>query len=98
MGSGAVSKPALSGNGTGSYLVIADGVNTDQAGNDAQDRYNQQSPVPYHLRSPAQLAAFFDGLQLVEPGVVSCAQWRPDAQAGLEPPEAAVYCGVAVKL
>jgi hypothetical protein len=30
--------------------------------------------------------------------VVSCAQWRPDAQAGLEPPEAAVYCGVAVKL
>ena len=93
-----VAKALLGGLAPGSYLVIADGVNTDQAGNDAQDRYNQQSPVPYHLRSPAQLAAIFDGHRLVEPGVVSCAQWRPDAQAGLEPPEAAVYCGVAVKL
>jgi hypothetical protein len=93
-----VAKALLGGLAPGSYLVIADGVNTDQAGNDAQDRYNQRSPVPYHLRSPAQLAAFFDGLRLVEPGVVSCAQWRPEAQAGLEPPEAAVYCGVAVKL
>ena len=81
----------------GSYLVVADGVNTDPAGNEAQDRYNQQSPVPYHLRSPAQLAAFFDGLRLVEPGVVSCSRWRPDPQAGIEPPEAAVYCGIAVK-
>jgi hypothetical protein len=81
----------------GSYLVVADGVNTDPAGNEAQDRYNQQSPVPYHLRSPAQIAAFFDGLRLVEPGVVACPRWRPDTQAGIEPPETAVYCGVAVK-
>jgi S-adenosyl methyltransferase len=81
----------------GSYLVIADGVNTSQAGNEAQARYNEQSPVPYYLRSPARLAAFFTGLQLVEPGVVSCSDWRPDPQAGVVPSEAAVYCGVAVK-
>jgi hypothetical protein len=92
-----VAKVLLGGLAPGSYLVIADGVNTDRAGNEAQDRYNQQSPVPYHLRSPAQLAAFFDGLRLVEPGVVSCSQWRPDPQVGHESPEAAVYCGAAVK-
>ena len=92
-----VAKALLGDLAPGSYLVVADGVNTNQAGNEAQDRYNQQSPVPYHLRSPAQLAAIFDGLQLVEPGVVPCSQWRPDPQAGIEPPETAVYCGVAVK-
>jgi O-methyltransferase involved in polyketide biosynthesis len=87
----------LAGLAAGSYLVIADGVNTSQAGNEAQARYNEQSPVPYPLRSPALLAAFFAGLQLVEPGVVSCPEWRPGPQAGIEPGEAAVYCGVAVK-
>ena len=87
----------LAGLAAGSYLVIADGVNTSQAGNEAQARYNEQSPVPYHLRGPAELTAFFAGLQLVEPGVVSCSDWRPDPQAGGEPSEAAVYCGVAVK-
>ena len=87
----------LAGLAAGSCLVIADGVNTSQAGNEAQARYNERSPVPYHLRSPAQLTAFFAGLQLVEPGVVSCSGWRPDPQAGAEPSEAAVYCGVAVK-
>jgi hypothetical protein len=92
-----VVKVVLDGLAPGSYLVVSDGVNTDQAGNEAQDRYNQQSPVPYHLRSPARLAAFFDGLRLVEPGVVSCPQWHPEPQAGREAPEVAVYCGVAVK-
>jgi S-adenosyl methyltransferase len=87
----------LAGLVPGSFLVIADGVNTSEAGNQAQARYNTQSPVPYHLRSPAQVAAFFEGLRLVEPGVVSCAQWRPGPQTGAQPPEAAVYCGVAVK-
>lgn len=32
---------------------------------------------PYHLRRPEQVAAFFDGLELVEPGVVPLPQWRP---------------------
>jgi len=60
-------------------------------------------PVPYHLRRPDQLASFFDGLDLIEPGVVPCPRWKPD---GLTAPgsgaarpldEAAAYCGVARK-
>ncbi|MFG1767211.1 SAM-dependent methyltransferase [Micromonospora parva] len=32
----------------------------------------------YTLRSPEQIAGFFEGLEPVEPGVVPCPQWRPD--------------------
>jgi O-methyltransferase involved in polyketide biosynthesis len=78
----------------GSYLVLADGVNTDPAGNQAQEMYNQRSPLPYHLRSPEQVAGFFAGLDRVEPGVVPCSRWRP---APGEQPEAAVWGGVAHK-
>jgi hypothetical protein len=34
--------------------------------------------LPYHLRRPERVAAFFDGLDLVEPGVVPLPQWRQD--------------------
>ena len=43
-------------------------------------RYNDTAPVPYHLRRPDELASFFDGLDLVEPGVVPCPRWKPDAR------------------
>jgi hypothetical protein len=89
----------------GSYLAIADGVAGSGSVDDAQQRYNGAAAVPYHLRRPDQLASFFDGLDLIEPGVVPCPQWKPDASgapsasgAGAGPTdEAAVYCGVARK-
>ena len=70
----------------GSYLVIADGVAANPAISSAQRRYDESArprygasaPAPYLLRSPDELAGFFDGLDLVEPGVVPCPRWRPD--------------------
>jgi S-adenosyl methyltransferase len=90
---------------SGSYLAIADGVAGSGPVDNAQQRYNSAVPVPYHLRRPDQLASFFDGLDLIEPGVVPCPRWKPDALgspgapggAGSPPDEAAVYCGVARK-
>ncbi len=73
----------LAGLASGSYLVLCDGTNTSQAGVQAQEDYDQSGAVPYRLRSPDQIAAFFEGLELVEPGVVSCTHWRP---AGDRPP------------
>jgi S-adenosyl methyltransferase len=93
----AIVNALLAGLAPGSYLVIADGVNTSQAGNEAQARYNEQASIPYHLRSPEQIAALFTGLQLVEPGVVPSSEWRPDPETGTTLPEAAVRCGVAIK-
>ena len=64
----------------GSYLVIADGADVDEAGNEAQRRYNEAAPVPYHLRSPEQIAAFFGELAVLAPGVVPVSQMaaRPE--------------------
>jgi hypothetical protein len=73
----------------GSYLVLSDGTNVvhGAAGQAAQDDYNESGAVPYCLRSPAQLARFFAGLHLVEPGLVSVSRWRPDGTSlGGTPP------------
>lgn len=34
--------------------------------------------APIVARSPRQLMHFFDGVELLEPGVVSCSLWQPD--------------------
>jgi O-methyltransferase involved in polyketide biosynthesis len=78
----------------GSYLTIADGVLASADTDDAQHLYNRDATLPYHLRRPDQLVSFFDGLALVEPGVVPCSLWRPD---GSPPDDAPAYCGVARK-
>ena len=82
---------------SGSYLIVCDGSNTDTANVEAQEGYNQSGAVPYRLRSPDQIAGFFDGLELLEPGVVSCPRWRPDPVDGDLPAEVDAFCGVARK-
>jgi O-methyltransferase involved in polyketide biosynthesis len=82
---------------SGSYLAVADGVAASQYVDSAQERYNASAPAPYYLRRPDRLASFFDGLDLVEPGVVPCPQWKPDAPEADPPDEATAYCGVARK-
>ena len=69
---------------SGSYLAHCDGTNViDKAAMDEALRvYNESGAVPYYPRSPEQIAGFFDGLELVEPGVVSCPRWRPDPANG----------------
>jgi hypothetical protein len=63
----------------GSHLTICDGTNDlFEAGVEAQRRYNESGAMPYRLRSAQQIADFFEGTELVEPGVVSCPLWRPD--------------------
>jgi hypothetical protein len=81
---------------SGSYMSLSDGTNTSEAVVESHRQYNESGAVPYHLRSPDQIAAFFDGLELVEPGVVPFTQWRPDPGSG---PPAYVdgYCGVGRK-
>jgi S-adenosyl methyltransferase len=63
----------------GSYLAIshpASDINANQA--EVQRRYNERVSTPQTLRSHAQVCRFFDGLQLVPPGVVYVHTWRPD--------------------
>ncbi|NUR61359.1 MAG: SAM-dependent methyltransferase [Catenulispora sp.] len=82
----------------GSYLVIRDGVDTNPAYREAIDRYNQTGAIPYHLRTPAQIEGYLTGLELVEPGVVSCPLWRSDTTDIGTPVELAVLGGIGRKL
>jgi O-methyltransferase involved in polyketide biosynthesis len=84
---------------SGSYLVIDDGTDTDPACVEAIQAYNQNpdSASTYHLRSPEQIARYFDGLELVEPGVVSSSRWRPESSPWGEPVEISDYAGVGRK-
>ncbi len=82
----------------GSYLALYDGTDTDPAYVEAIDRFNAGSgAIPYTPRSPQQITGFFDGLELLEPGVVSVSQWRPEPSPWGEPPEVACAGGVARK-
>ncbi|MET7274430.1 SAM-dependent methyltransferase [Streptomyces flaveolus] len=81
----------------GSYLALSDGTNSNAALNTAVETYNAQSANTYHLRSPQEIAAYFTGLDLVEPGVVASAVWRPDATASPELTAEVAVCGVARK-
>jgi hypothetical protein len=59
----------------------------------------RRSGVIMRVRSLPEIERFFDGLELVSPGVVSLPRWRPDAGGGPAPTDAqvSVYGGVARK-
>ncbi|GAA2211664.1 SAM-dependent methyltransferase [Nonomuraea monospora] len=62
---------------SGSLLVLSDGVNANPALVEAVNAYNRQAAFPYTLRAPEEVAGFFEGLELVPPGVVPTPLWRP---------------------
>jgi hypothetical protein len=50
------------------------------------------------LRNLEQLGGFFDGLDILEPGLVSTTRWRPNvAEIGGLPVEVDQFCAVARK-
>ncbi|MDR7276677.1 SAM-dependent methyltransferase [Catenuloplanes atrovinosus] len=79
----------------GSHLVLWDGTNTTPAVVEGARRLAESGGVPYVLRSPEELATCFDGLSMVEPGLVRISAWRPDS-ADVEPIDA--YGAVARKV
>jgi hypothetical protein len=51
----------------------------------------------YRLRTFEQLAGFFDGLELVEPGVVPAVRWRPEPGYSPGTGSEQATCGVGRK-
>ena len=62
----------------GSYLVGCDGT-TSPASLAAAERYKDTGGEAYHSRTPAEITGFYDGLELIDPGVVPIHLWRPTA-------------------
>jgi S-adenosyl methyltransferase len=86
---------------SGSYLVISHSTNVihGAASDEAVARWNKFGKPPVILRSPGQIARFFDGLELLEPGIVSTPRWRPNVAdiGGSVPREVDQFCGVGRK-
>jgi len=63
----------------GSYLVISHPASDILAELVAEiaRRYNESVITPVTLRAFGQVARFFDGLELVDPGIVQCHRWHP---------------------
>ena len=76
----AIVRRLLSAVPAGSYLVISHPTTevNPEAVQRAMDMWNSSGAAPICARSPQGIAAFFDGLELLEPGVVTVSQWRPD--------------------
>jgi O-methyltransferase involved in polyketide biosynthesis len=82
----------------GSYVAIAQAsneVNPAQA-QAAENFWNEHAKPPIRFRSAKQVTRFFERVELLEPGVVSCSRWRPEP-ADLEVPEVDLLAGVARK-
>jgi SAM-dependent methyltransferase len=83
---------------SGSYLAIshpARDIDVDGI-RDLAYQLHELMPMELRFRSRAEVAALFDGLELVEPGVVRVPEWRPDSEGDLANP-ATVWGGVARK-
>jgi O-methyltransferase involved in polyketide biosynthesis len=83
----------------GSYLVISHPTTEVDAApmTEAVRFWNQQGSAPMTLRTREELLRFFDGMELLEPGVVTCSRWRPDVLEIGEAIDVTHFAGVARK-
>jgi hypothetical protein len=83
----------------GSFLALtqpAKDINADQVAEGAR-RYNERVKVPQTRRTYAETLSFFDGMEVIPPGLVQCHRWRPAPGAvGLDE-NVSAYGGMARK-
>jgi hypothetical protein len=68
---------------SGSYLAILHGA-SDVGSDDmpeAERRYNEQASAQFHARDREHVSRFFNGLELIGPGLVNLSRW-PQGTAG----------------
>ena len=83
----------------GSWLAIfhpASDILADQIG-EAARRVSARSASRTTLRSHAEVARFFDGLHLMDPGLVQVHRWQPGSAAPDDGEQVAGYAGLARK-
>ena len=68
----------------GSYITLSHVVVNERTRAVAEIQ-RRSNTVAWTPRSPAQIRRFFDGLELVEPGLSVACRWRPDRDAPMLP-------------
>ncbi|MFG2005369.1 SAM-dependent methyltransferase [Spirillospora sp. NPDC048911] len=81
----------------GGHLVICDflGDNLTDADRATHDELTKRYDISVTFRSSERFKGFFDGLDLVEPGLVLAPEWRPDRP--YDPPSGWLMAGVGRK-
>lgn len=82
----------------GSHLVISHGTRqlSPEVADTAQDAYGGAN-AHLALRTREQITRFFEGLEMVPPGLVWSKDWRPDNELESRAKTAGIYAGVARK-
>ncbi|RBM20741.1 SAM-dependent methyltransferase [Streptomyces sp. PT12] len=81
---------------SGSYLALSHtsvGPGTDEA----VAYWNEHGTPKLTQRTAAQVTELFDGLELLDPGVVPCSRWRPDTPSTTEPVAVHIVGGIGRK-
>lgn len=87
----------------GSYLALTHatldlgGQSDTDANAEAQRTWNERAAETITPRTRDQIVRYFDGLELLEPGLVSLPQWRPEVTQRQGPGVVAGFCGVGRK-
>ncbi len=86
---------------SGSYIAITQATGTFTPERSARtNTVYSQATAPVTLRALEQMERFFDGLELVEPGIVPTPSWRPESSYDLfaaEPERGQAFAGVGRK-
>jgi S-adenosyl methyltransferase len=78
----------LEASSPGSYLVVVHPASDlDQSLVEAARRWNQVSATQVVLRPRSEITAWFGGLDLVDPGLVTITEWRPGPSDDNSPPD-----------
>ena len=81
----------------GSYLALSHGTSDGRPELDElAEEYSSRATADAVMRNRAEVQEFFEGYELVEPGLVFSAEWRSELDV-CEPWRSAVYAGVGKK-
>jgi len=81
---------------SGSYLVISHPTTEvhSEAVERAMQMWNSSGSAPICARTPDAIRQYFDGLEILDPGLVTVSHWRPD---GNDETVVTEWCGVGFK-
>ena len=84
---------------SGSWLALSHPARDIHTGevSEAADRFNRLAPAKTTLRTQAEIRRFFNGLELLEPGLVQVHRGRPGPAAPDDGEHVAGYCGLGRK-
>jgi SAM-dependent methyltransferase len=84
----------------GSYLVVSHST-SERRPEEARkmEELSRQSPTALHMRSRSDITRFFDGLEVVDPGITWVSQWHLEEDGGVFAADQSdmLLCGVGRK-